>query len=259
MKQTHRQKWNILSLLPALIVVVIIFYYSLQPGDVSQVSSDNVSMGLIQLFGGLITLTPQQFITYGNIVRILAHVAEYAVLAVAIAYACTRNGIRRQLRAGYMCLICFWIAIADEFVQIFVPGRYGDPRDLCVDMIGVVGISMIVLKLRKTRPLPRPEGLDGSRRDYLNIQLDDVSFDEAVDRIMEYAAEDEYNCRMLVTPNVDHVIKLETDKEFREGLKGLLRQQGGREQETGAQELEGWFLKYSDGGGKSADGAGGVS
>ena len=126
MTTKKHQKWNILSLLPAIAVVGVIFYYSLQPGDVSQASSDTVSAGLISIFGGLITLTPQQFITYGNIVRVLAHMGEYAVLATCIGYACTRNGIRRQLRAGYICLICFWVTLIDEFVQIFVPGSRKD-------------------------------------------------------------------------------------------------------------------------------------
>ena len=219
MTTKKHQKWNILSLLPAIAVVGVIFYYSLQPGDVSQASSDTVSAGLISIFGGLITLTPQQFITYGNIVRVLAHMGEYAVLATCIGYACTRNGIRRQLRAGYICLICFWVTLIDEFVQIFVPGRYGDPLDVMVDMIGVVFISVLMLKVRKTRSLPRPESLNGSRRDYLNVSIDDVTFDEAVDRIMEFAAEEENNCRLLITPNVDHIIKLETDKEFAELYK----------------------------------------
>ncbi len=219
MRSSHRQKWNILSLLPAIIVVGVIFYFSLQPGPASRSSSDTVSTGLISLFGGAITLTQAQYDTFSNIVRIVAHMGEYALLGTCIGYACTRNGIRRQLRAGYMCLICFWVSLADEFVQIFVPDRYGDPLDVIVDMTGVVIISLLILKLRKTRALPRPEALNGGRRDYVNIQLDDVTFDEAVDRIMGFAAEDEYNCRLMVTPNVDHIIKLETDKEFMEVYK----------------------------------------
>ena len=214
MKESTRQKWNILSLIPAILVVGVIFYFSLQPGPASRASSDSVSTGLISLFGGAITLTQAQYDTFTNLVRIIAHMGEYAVLAIAIAYACTRNGIRRQLRAGYMCLICFWVSLIDEFVQIFVPDRYGDPLDVIVDMIGVVLISVFILKVRKTRPLPRPEELKGKRKDYVNIQVDDVTFDEAVDRIMEFATEDDYNCRLLVTPNVDHLIKMETDKEF---------------------------------------------
>ena len=219
MHSSHRQKWNIFSLLPAIAVVGAIFYFSLQPGAESRAGSDSVSTGLISIFGGAITLTQAQFDTFSNIVRIVAHMGEYAILATCIGYACTRNGIRRQLRAGYMCLICFWVALVDEFVQIFVPDRYGDPLDVIVDMIGVVLISVFILKVRKTRPLPRPEALNGGRRAYVNIQLDDVTFDEAVDRIMEFAAEDDYNCRLMVTPNVDHIIKLETDKEFMEVYK----------------------------------------
>ena len=185
MNQTTRQKWNILSLLPAIIIVGVIFYFSLQPGPASRASSDSVSTGLISLFGGSITLTQAQYDIFTNLVRIIAHMGEYAVLAIAIGYACTRNGIRRQLRAGYMCLICFWVSLLDEFVQIFVPDRYGDPLDVIVDMIGVVLISVFILKVRKTSPLPRPEELKGKRRDYVNIQVDDVTFDEAVDYLKE--------------------------------------------------------------------------
>ncbi len=220
MTKSTRQKWNILSLLPAILVVGVIFYFSLQPGPTSRASSDSVSTGLISLFGGAITLTQAQYDTFTNLVRIIAHMGEYAVLAITIAYACTRNGIRRQLRAGYMCLICFWVSLIDEFVQIFVPDRYGDPLDVIVDMLGVVLISVFILKVRKTRSLPRSEEMNCSRRDYVNISLDDVDFNEAVDRIMAFAAEDEYNCRLMVTPNVDHIIKLETDKDFQEVYKG---------------------------------------
>ena len=214
MTETKRQKWNILSLFPTFIIVGVIFYFSLQPGTASRASSDEVSTGLISLFGGAVIFTQAQYDTFSNLVRIVAHMGEYAVLAVAIGYACTRNGIRRHLRAGYICLICFWVALIDEFVQIFVVDRYGDPLDVLVDMIGVVFISLIMFKLRKVRSLPMPESVKGKRRNYVNIQVDDVDFNEAVDRIMEFAAEDEYNCRLLVTPNVDHIIKIETDEEF---------------------------------------------
>ena len=130
-----------------------------------------------------------------------------------MAWASTRNGIRRQLRAVYMCGCCFFVSLADEFVQIFVPGRYGDPRDMAVDMLAVVLLAGLTLKLRKTCVLSREKEV--IRRDFLNAQIDDLSFEEAVDRIMIFAGEEEQERpRLLVTPNADHIIKLEKDAEF---------------------------------------------
>ena len=209
-----RMKWNILSLFPALLCVVLIFYFSLQPGEVSDQTSINVTGSITNTFLG-IEVSPEVFLLINNVIRILAHFAEYCMLAVAMAYASTRNGIRRHLRAVYMCGVCLFISLLDEFVQIFVPMRYGDPRDVVVDMAGVVITAAAVLKLRKTRALPRNEGRKGKRREFLNCEIDDVTFDEALDRIMGYAG-GEHKCRMLVTPNADHVIKLEKDAEFRE-------------------------------------------
>ena len=100
-------------------------------------------------------------------------------------------------------------------MQIFVPARYGDPLDVLADMAGVTLITGLVLKLFKARPLPRDKKAEGQRRDFLNARIDDVTFDGALDRIMGYAAEKKAaQCRLLVTPNADHIIKLEKDKEF---------------------------------------------
>ncbi|MCR5250358.1 MAG: VanZ family protein [Lachnospiraceae bacterium] len=203
-----------LSFLPTVLVLVLIFYFSLQPGEESLQTSESMGLGMYQLVGGTGTLSQAQLDVVNLLVRAAAHFAEYAVLAVCLAWAGTRNGIRRQLRAVYMCGLSFIIAVLDEFVQIFVPGRYGDPLDLAVDMVAVLIVSVLVYKLRGPRRLERPKELEGCRRDFLNLQLDDVSFAEAVDRIMAFAAEDQERCRILVTPNADHVMLQETDKEF---------------------------------------------
>ncbi len=218
MEQAKQQKYHkrdMLSLLPAVLMVLLIFYFALQPGEESLKSSEEVGLKIYSIFGQEVALKPEQLETLQNVIRVLAHIGEYAMLSLCICFACTRNGIRRQLRAVYMFGACLFVSLADEFMQIFVPARYGDPLDVLADMAGVTLLSALVLKLRPARPLPRENGADGMRRAFLNAQIDDVSFDGAVRRIMEFAGEkDRGKCRLLVTPNADHIIKLEKDKEF---------------------------------------------
>ena len=49
----------------------------------------------------------------------------------------------------------------------------------------------------------------------MNIFIDDISFDEAVDRIESFCREETGAKRYVVTPNADHVVKLEKDGTFR--------------------------------------------
>ncbi len=47
------------------------------------------------------------------------------------------------------------------------------------------------------------------------IQFDRLTMSEAIDRLLASAADTEYKCRYVVTPNVDHVVTLQTDPAFR--------------------------------------------
>jgi len=47
------------------------------------------------------------------------------------------------------------------------------------------------------------------------VDLDPLSMDQAVAQLLEWVAEPDYNCRNVVTPNVDHVVKLQKNAAFR--------------------------------------------
>ena len=53
-----------------------------------------------------------------------------------------------------------------------------------------------------------------SRIDFLNIKVDNLTMDEAVDEIDKLINNGSYN--YVVTPNLDHIVQLEKDKEFKE-------------------------------------------
>ncbi|MGL4731220.1 MAG: WecB/TagA/CpsF family glycosyltransferase [Clostridium sp.] len=56
-----------------------------------------------------------------------------------------------------------------------------------------------------------------SRIKFLNTEVDNLTIDEAVKRIDKLAKDKRPS--YIVTPNVDHIVKLETDSEFREVYK----------------------------------------
>lgn len=47
------------------------------------------------------------------------------------------------------------------------------------------------------------------------VEFDRLTMGQAVDRLLRWIAEDEFPCRYVVTPNVDHVVKLQSIAIFR--------------------------------------------
>jgi VanZ family protein len=64
------------------------------------------------------------------IVRKLAHVTEYAVLAALLVRATKQPPVALLLGTLY--------AASDEFHQTFVRGREGRPRDIVIDAVGLI-------------------------------------------------------------------------------------------------------------------------
>lgn len=56
-----------------------------------------------------------------------------------------------------------------------------------------------------------------TRMDFLNIKIDNLTMDEALQRIDFFVSEG--TCRYIVTPNLDHIVTLEKDPVFAEAYK----------------------------------------
>lgn len=212
--------WTTLSWLPALMVIMTIFILSAQTGEVSKTTSGKIAEQVTySSFWGYdlrgLALTSQQMDDLNSFIRFLAHIGEYALLSLTIGFAVTVNGFRKKLRFIYMCMLGFVVALADEFMQIFIEDRYGDFYDLSCDFLGILVMAFIVFVIgRKVKPkLEVPAGNGRRRRKFLNINIDDISFDDAVDKVIYMAKHEKH--RYVVTPNVDHVMKNEKDMLFR--------------------------------------------
>jgi VanZ family protein len=74
--------------------------------------------------------------TWDYVLRKLAHMTEYAILAVLLRRAAGATGWAFALTLAY--------AASDEFHQTFVRGRHGSPLDVGIDAIGaLIGLAIV--------------------------------------------------------------------------------------------------------------------
>lgn len=207
---------------PVVLWIVVIFTFSLQPGEGSENTSLYVTKWILAMIWGNETVTQIPVTDIGlkrfdEITRTFAHMNEYIVLGLLLGVMITVNGFREKLRVFYICSMGGCVSLVDEFMQIFVPGRYSEIKDFAIDMAGVMTAALIwqlcgdIKAKLSTKHSHTKESVTHGRRKYMNFELDDVSFDEAADRIMEFAEEGKH---YVVTPNADHVMRLQKDEEF---------------------------------------------
>ncbi len=138
-------------LVAALAWTCFIWGHSLVPGAQSSQESSAVYAALQPVFS-LLGLSDESLCTF--LIRKAAHVSEYAVLGLLAALlgrsvASAVDGAPRLcLRAPALFAL---VPVVDEGIQLFVPGRTGQPRDVVIDLCGMllgVGIATAVAKLR---------------------------------------------------------------------------------------------------------------
>ena len=139
-----------LSFLPAVCMMYIIFSFSAQTGSESGTLSYYVSKLLILAYNkfllkGYDNATLNELILLIHpVVRKLAHVTEYFLLAASVSlplYVYRLRGIALTLIAGIFCIT---FACFDEYHQTLIAGRVGSIRDVYIDSIGIiVGILTI--------------------------------------------------------------------------------------------------------------------
>nr|WP_255812959.1 VanZ family protein [Acidaminobacter sp. JC074] len=106
-----------------LLVLVSLFWFSNQNGQISTSQSDGVLDGLrIQ------TSSYEEHRNYTLIIRKTAHVSIYFIIGILI-YLIIEN-------PKYVLIGVFLIACSDELHQLMVPGRSGRILDVFIDLFG---------------------------------------------------------------------------------------------------------------------------
>ena len=106
-------------------------------------------MALIFVFSGQEAVGPE----LPSWTRIVAHFAEYAVLATLWVWALAPSLGRRAFVVA--AAISFVYAVADEYHQSFVEGRDSDPLDVLVDAAGIA-VAVSLLSARQAASRRRP-------------------------------------------------------------------------------------------------------
>ena len=201
---------ELLIWLPALCCMIINFSFSLQPGDESTDTSMGFTLSLFKFLFKDADL--EDAALFEGIIRKLAHFSEYAVTGFFTALAVAFDGFKKKLGFFYALFICAAVSVIDEFIQIFVPGRNAAVLDVIIDCFGaVLGAAVLMAAagaFLKKKGIKQTHG----RREFMNFLLDDISFEEAVDKAMSLSEGKKKH--YLVTPNADHVMRLNEDPEF---------------------------------------------
>lgn len=134
--------WKIVSALPALVMMAVIFAFSAKTAVESTESSNRVVdmiLGVTEgVFGTIQANREQLYEILEVIVRKGAHMTEYALLCLLVAF----HLHTWKLEIGRLCLsavaVCAAYAASDEFHQLFVQGRSGQLTDVFIDTAGAV-------------------------------------------------------------------------------------------------------------------------
>jgi len=102
---------------------------------------------VISFFSGIPDLQVKAIGSWDFVLRKVAHVLEFAVLAVLYLRAfATVHRLTPASRVFWAVFLSAVTAVADELHQHFVPGRCCHPRDVLIDWLGVALGSLWHLK-----------------------------------------------------------------------------------------------------------------
>lgn len=141
-------KKRILFAVLVIVWMIIIFCFSNENGDTSQGTSDIITNVIININQGL--EKNRENISF--CVRKLAHFSIYFFGGILLfefysTFDVTKKRIFGMSALTGMCYACF-----DEFHQLFISGRSGQFKDVCIDSAGIIValiIMIIIAKMKK--------------------------------------------------------------------------------------------------------------
>ena len=113
--------------------ITFIFYNSAQVAEVSSGYSGEVT----EVVNRILHILSFGIVLTEAVVRKLAHFAEFAVLGLCLTF-CLRMYTKRLVAfCAWPLLLGLFIAVCDEFLQRFVPGRSSSVKDVLIDFCGI--------------------------------------------------------------------------------------------------------------------------
>ncbi len=166
---TKKHALSLVFLLIAVLLMGRIFAFSAEVSEESSETSRGVSYFIASVIvGGFSELGEAErdakVLELVPIVRKVAHFTIYAalgfflMLSASTFYLENKQKIKRDVASAVALGVSLFYAATDEFHQLFVEGRSGSVRDVCIDFCGaLVGVLFAVfvlalfLKIRQKR------------------------------------------------------------------------------------------------------------
>ncbi|MGX8680926.1 MAG: VanZ family protein, partial [bacterium] len=128
--------------IPACIVLVMIFGFSAQSGTESGRLSGIITAWILNIIH-----LPISFAFLQHLIRKAAHMSEFGLLAVSLAFGFKHNDYSRPYLTAL--LFTFLFACLDETHQLFVDGRAGSFYDVLIDTCGGILLLGFITLLRE--------------------------------------------------------------------------------------------------------------
>lgn len=133
---------KIVYLIVTILVVMFIFYNSIQNGE----SSSNASTTVLNFINNIINSIGLNFKLEGYFIRKLAHFVEFFTLGVflMLTFEAFTNKIFSII--GFPMFLAIFIPVIDEYIQIYSDGRTSSVKDVLLDFFGAM-IGIIIVSL----------------------------------------------------------------------------------------------------------------
>ncbi len=158
-----------LSFTPAVIMMLVIYNFSAQSGEISGQLSYEISYEIVEtrdeLMGtnksfDVLSVEADSIHYY---VRKAAHMTEYFLLAIAISFPLYVYGVRGIWLILLAGVVCVGFAGFDEYHQSFVEARGPSVKDVLIDSMGA-GIGIILVQAFCWSTTHNPAGKKKRRR-----------------------------------------------------------------------------------------------
>jgi VanZ family protein len=158
--------------------MVFIFWFSAQPSKESSAMSGKITEFALSVFlpqysswDAGTQQTVYEFVE--TVVRKSAHFSIYGLLGFLTMFSASRFLRRRPWQIGAAFVVSVLYAASDEFHQLFVTGRSGEFRDICIDASGaLLGILLmwlilaVAIRIGARRRLFSQAAVDSVRREH---------------------------------------------------------------------------------------------
>lgn len=159
------KKHRILSTIPAIIIMIVIFCFSNQKAAESSKLSGGIIETIFSINERLFSLElPKAERIYWlelleTIVRKAAHMTEYGLLAIAVSYSFYVYDKRGFNLILWSEIVAVLYAVTDEFHQLFISGRSAQVTDILIDGIGAfIGCLVFYFSCKKLRKYYNDKG-----------------------------------------------------------------------------------------------------